>query len=304
MDGWPLQAFDLGLLCSVALLALFGVRTCVMVVTVYGQSMAPTLVQGDRMLALRRFPRTWIRTGRIVLVGPCGRGRETAVQIKRVVALAGDTAVMLAGEVRQIPPQHLFVCGDNREHSIDSRIWGPLPLHSVSGLLLLRLPRASVQLAQPAMLDNPGPSAGQAAPHFTAHTLDGQLVTLEHYRGRTVLLLFLSVSELIRTRMPAYLALAEGAASGQARLLLVYDCGIANARAFVQPWHGLLPVAAAPAETNPFFQAYRISSVPCYCLITPQGIVKQAGRADDSLASWRQLVASWTRRDATRRADP
>lgn len=309
MDG-PLQVPVLGLLCGVALLVLLGVRTCLVMVTVYGQSMAPTLAQGDRVLALRRFPRTWIRTGRIVLVNPCGQERTgragweaVCLQIKRVVAMEGETVTASAGEVRRIPPQHLFVCGDNREHSIDSRIWGPLPLCSVSGLLLLRWPHTSAHMTQPALLSSPGLPARQAAPPFTARMLDGQIVTLEHYRGRTVLLLFLTVSELVRTRMPAYLALARGAAARQASLLLVYDCSIASARAFVQPWDGLLPVAVAPTGTNPFFHAYRITSVPGYCLITPQGRVEQAGRADDSLASWRQLVTTWTLRQAEQDRD-
>jgi len=288
-------------LCSIALLTLTGVRTCLIVVTVQGQSMLPALREGDRVLALRHFRCSWIRTGRIVLVNPAGEGRkrereEQAVpmlQIKRVVALEGESAASLAGEASQIPPRHLFVCGDNRQHSIDSRIWGPLPLQSVTGLLLLKLPRPHSPGAF-AVLPLPGLPTGQLAPPFTACMFDGQTVSLEHYRGQSVLLLFLTVSELVRQRLPTYLALATGAAARETRFVLVWDCSMERTRAFLQQWQVSLPVAIAPMASNSFFSDYRISSVPAYCLLSPEGCVQQTGRADDTLADWCRLKDLWS----------
>lgn len=143
------------LLCCCALLA---IRTLLIVITVQGQSMAPTLEDGDRVLALRPLRRRWIQKGQIVLFKQADLDEEAdvsflSVHIKRVVALSGEqyhSSVnplgyneYVTGEgqayIWHIPQDYLFVCGDNREQSIDSRNWGPLPLRNVRGIVVKKL---------------------------------------------------------------------------------------------------------------------------------------------------------------------
>lgn len=79
--------------------------------------------------------------------------------IKRVIGLAGETLEVKEGLVYingkpldepyikappfydykiTVPPDHLFMMGDNRNNSQDSHIWGPLPANHVIGKAVFR----------------------------------------------------------------------------------------------------------------------------------------------------------------------
>lgn len=287
-------------LCGVILLVLcLLIRLCLLVVTVQGQSMTPTLEPGDRILALRLFPRRWIRKERLVLVWPptevsMMKGNPAVFCIKRVVALERETFSQPCGEQTwDIPLSHIFVCGDNREQSTDSRLWGPLPLENVRGLALLKLPRKSSQPPLPAPLVKQGLPVGQVAPPFTVQTLHGETVTLSHYQGQNVLFLFIAAGKLIRIHLPSYLALAPGAAAQQTSIVLISISDRHLTQALVEELQIPLPVLIAPADNNPFLGDYHLSSIPSYCLVNREGKVQSSGGAIASSRAWRSLLANF-----------
>ncbi len=123
------------------------------VVTVHGQSMAPTLADGDRLLARRCLARS-LRTGSLVIflepglplngsrpMWLTGAGQKLWV-VKRVAAVPGEP---VPEEVRQavdgapvVPPRSIVVLGDS-PHSRDSRHWGFIPSALILGKAVRRL---------------------------------------------------------------------------------------------------------------------------------------------------------------------
>lgn len=124
---------------------------------VYGQSMEPNLHTNQRLVVEKiSYNRWWpIRgpqRGDVVVfrINP-----NADLLIKRVIGLPGDRVeihdgqVVINGQVFDepyltqptygdygpidVPPLHIFVLGDNRGFSNDSRAFGPLPLDSVIG---------------------------------------------------------------------------------------------------------------------------------------------------------------------------
>lgn len=112
------------------------------VAAVRGDSMMPSLRDGQLVLALRHFGR--LRRGDVVLLR---RGQETL--IKRVAYLPGDRIAKLDAPLFRgsrdffeegsstneliVPRGRIVVVGDNRPRSDDSRHFGPVALRSVTG---------------------------------------------------------------------------------------------------------------------------------------------------------------------------
>lgn len=154
----------LDLLVTLALCALlvFGVVRpfVVEVFHIPSGSMTPTLEVGDRVLAAKFAYRLGEpRQGDLaVFESPDGR-----INIKRVAAVGGDTVeirdgVLLVNEVRKLEPYvnyeradstfygpssvpegRVFMLGDNRTNSLDSRDYGPVPEKDLLGRAVLRL---------------------------------------------------------------------------------------------------------------------------------------------------------------------
>lgn len=121
---------------------------------VVGDSMLPVLHEGDRALLTRGYDHP--SRGDVIVIDTLERGADERV-VKRVIAIAGDTieirddVAIVNGRVEDaryrlmeagrgvsirpsiVPPDMVYVLGDNRPVSLDSRFVGPLPLKKVEG---------------------------------------------------------------------------------------------------------------------------------------------------------------------------
>lgn len=138
---------------AAALLLAALVRTVIQVYSIPSSSMVPTLRVGDHILVTRYLGATPRRGDVIVFRSPRD---PSELIVKRVIGVAGDLVDSRLGRVRisgytlaepwvrrpattgaieaqLIPAGTYYVLGDNREESIDSRTWGPIPAASVVG---------------------------------------------------------------------------------------------------------------------------------------------------------------------------
>jgi len=146
----------------VLLVAVWLVRAVVVVpVRVDSASMEPTLQHGDVVMVSRRPPRVAdLARGDLVVFRWHATGPRT---LKRVVGLAGDVlvvrdAVLYVNEepvaepyvqhalidgyysaTFTVPEGRVFLLGDNRGNSIDSRDYGPVGASDLLGRVLLRI---------------------------------------------------------------------------------------------------------------------------------------------------------------------
>ena len=150
VPGWLLTA-------GLVLAALVVVRAYVLTpVSVHGVSMEPTVHDGTALVVRWTDPGQ-LRRGELVVF----RDPQGTLALKRVVGVAGDDVAIrdavLEVDGRPVPepyvdesridgtyfgPVHVpagtvFVMGDNRAPSIDSRIYGPIAFNRVLGRVLL-----------------------------------------------------------------------------------------------------------------------------------------------------------------------
>lgn len=132
---------------------------------VTASSMAPTLMKGDRIVIDSRYYNNDVpRRGDVVVIATPPKG---TLMIKRVVAVAGDVieadpqTTMVNGQtIREpylgtvsdeektraeapltfgpvtVPANQVFVLGDNRCHSLDSRYYGSFEINQIKGKVL------------------------------------------------------------------------------------------------------------------------------------------------------------------------
>ena len=116
---WPLIA---ALAVLVGVLAL---RSRHPLVVVKGLSMEPTYRDGELLFCSRIRDPSEISVGDVVVARPQAAGLERV--IKRVIGCPGDTVPAdIAGSELLLGKNEFYLCGDNRDNSVDSRTYGPV----------------------------------------------------------------------------------------------------------------------------------------------------------------------------------
>ena len=147
---------DIGL----AMLIVLAITTFIKPTIVHGTSMNPTLQDGDYLLISKQaYTFKEPERGQIIIFPV---GEENKLYIKRVIGLPGDVitidngVVYVNGEVNNqdytldgytngdieamvVPDGEIFVLGDNRLNSIDSREIGTQKIDDVKGVAFVRL---------------------------------------------------------------------------------------------------------------------------------------------------------------------
>lgn len=159
LAGWSLLLLiPLGILLTIFILLVFVGKPYI----VHGSSMEPSLHEGDRVFVVAYRLNTEPDRGDVVVLKKITGSPD--LLIKRVVAIAGDTITRKQGSLvvngkykhkdadfrygdprygspdgytQEVPKDHVFVMGDNQEHSFDSRSFGPVPMNKVVGKALL-----------------------------------------------------------------------------------------------------------------------------------------------------------------------
>jgi signal peptidase I len=142
------------------LVVMFVLRTFVVqAVEVKGASMEPTFASGTWVVVDKLSPTSHANSGDVIVFEPpTGSGATHATLIKRVIATAGERvsmtgcAVSVGGVVLTepyvfdeptcgisdvaefiVPAGAIYVLGDHRSNSLDSRSFGAIPVDSVHG---------------------------------------------------------------------------------------------------------------------------------------------------------------------------
>jgi hypothetical protein len=231
--------------------------------------------------------------------------------IKRIVALGGEALTIShtgiaarnysfnhkinhkqSQQVWHIPAGHLFVQGDSPQ-SVDSRTWGPLPIQSIRGVTLMKLPY-KVSAHPPQQIPSIGLSEKQAAPSFAAQTLSGETVTLVNFSGHATLFLFLTPRAIL-----TYAAQAAQLTVAGVALVVVSAAAPEVTRAWIGQLPSSVPILVAPRTSNPFLDDYHIFGTPAFCFVNEHSKVEASGLIGPNMEAWKTQIGSLIRQQLT-----
>ncbi|CDW83680.1 mitochondrial inner membrane protease subunit 1 [Stylonychia lemnae] len=116
------------------------------IVGVNGPSMLPNIDSNNSILFLDCFTTNFLRKPRIgdVIVAQNPLKPRGATVVKRVLYVEGEIAEFFDIRTQRnekviIPPNHIWVEGDNPNNSRDSRHYGPISLELVQGIVRFKL---------------------------------------------------------------------------------------------------------------------------------------------------------------------
>lgn len=155
LRGWILSIIAAAIIAFVIKALLFDI------IEISGPSMVPTLHDFDRVAIEKLCTYTGnYKRGEVIILDPGSKGE--GIYIKRIIALPGELLEIKEGKVYidgslleedylqeftytdidtriTVPEDCVFVMGDNRRVSEDSRRIGPIPIKNIKGHALFRL---------------------------------------------------------------------------------------------------------------------------------------------------------------------
>lgn len=135
---------------------------------------------------------------------------------------------------------------------------------------------------------------GQKAPDFTAEFLSGEKASFDHFRGHTVVFLFISPNcAPCIENLPHYHKLSLEAAARGIKFFLVSNGSKEQTQNLVNAHKIDLPILVTISPENPFMRDYKITGTPAFLLVDKEGTVQMDGYPNPQFGFWKRHLNSW-----------